>query len=86
MFLPTQGDLLIRSQSVEDGSHAFLVAEAKTTRVLAGPFETLRDAIIAAARLARGQSIWHETLDDRGRRIGEPVRLPFRSRPQLSSV
>jgi hypothetical protein len=79
MFVPMRGDVLIRSQSADSGQSAYLVAEAKTDRTLAGPFDTLRDATITAARLARGAAIWQENLDHRGRRIGEPLRLPFRS-------
>jgi hypothetical protein len=79
MFVPVRGDLLIRTVSSQGKLASFLIAEAQTDRTLAGPFDTLRDATLAASKLADGRTIWQETLDYRGRRLGEPMRVPVKT-------
>ena len=66
-----QRDVLIRNASPD----AYLVAEATSSRTLAGPFISLVDAITTARLLAHGGSIWRENVDDRGRPLGEAIRL-----------
>ena len=65
------GDLLIRGT----GESGFLLLEAVTLKPLAGPFEYLGTAV-AAARARRPRVIWQQSVDNRGRLLGDPLRLP----------
>ena len=67
----TPRDVLIRNASPD----AYLVADALSSRTLAGPFPSLVDAITTARLLSRGGSIWRENVDDRGRPLGEAIPL-----------
>lgn len=72
MPIPQSGDILIRGTSGDDG---FDLHEVITLKRLAGPFETFA-AAVAAARAKKPRAIWHQTVDDRGRPLGDPFRLP----------
>ena len=69
--MPQQRDVLIRNASPD----AFFVADASTSRTLAGPFVTLVDALTTARLLSQGGAIWREIADERGRPLGEAIRL-----------
>jgi hypothetical protein len=43
------------------------------------PFHVLLTAI-ATARLRQPRAIWRQQVDDRGRPLGDPLRLPDRTR------
>jgi hypothetical protein len=66
------GDVLIRHLN----SMEYVLADAATREVLAGPFGTFPSALHAARRLAAGNSVWLEDVDNRGRPLGDPVRIP----------
>jgi len=66
-----QRDVVIRNASPD----AYVVAEAGSSRPLAGPFASLVDAITTARLLSCGGSIWRENVDHRGRPLGEAIRL-----------
>ena len=71
---PQPGDLLLRNAS--DGT--FVVLDALTERHIVGPLPTLQTAI-HAAREHGGTSLWHQSVDDRGRALGPAMRLPLRA-------
>ena len=72
MPLPQPGDILIRS--VPGG---FELVDAVSLRYLDGPLQTLAGGV-AAARLRGARAIWQQHVDDRGRPLGDPFRLPDR--------
>jgi hypothetical protein len=65
------GDLRIRG-TTESG---FLLLEALTLKPVAGPFEYFSTAV-AAARARQPRAIWQQSVDNRGRLLGDPLRLP----------
>ena len=71
------GDILIVGNT-SNGESSFLIVDAVTKRCLCGPFPTLRDTLQRAAQLRRDGAIWHKHMDDRGRELGPPLRLPMR--------
>ena len=66
------GDILIRHLSALE----YAVASLATRDMLAGPFDTFPAALRAARRLANGNAVWLEDVDNRGRPLGDPVRIP----------
>ena len=66
-------DVLVRHLN----SLEYLLVDASTREVLAGPFDTFPSALIAARRIANGNSVWLEDVDNRGRPLGNPVRIPL---------
>ena len=71
MSQPIAGDILIRAAT----TRGFVVVDAITGRHIAGPFETFSCAL-SAAKAKRPGSIWQQSVDHRGRRMGDPIRLP----------
>ncbi len=72
MPTPQTGDILIRRTN---GNDAFELHEVVTLKRLAGPFEDFATAV-AAARAKKPRAIWQQSVDDRGRPLGDPCRLP----------
>ena len=68
----TTGDLLIRPVK---GGRFELVELASQKHVGAGVFETIA-AAVSAARALNPQAIWQQNIDDRGRPLGDPFRIP----------
>lgn len=66
------GDLVIRG-TIADG---FELVEAITSRYVAGPFEMFATAMVAA-RVRHPHAIWQQSVDHRGRLLGDPLRLPL---------
>ena len=66
-------DVLVRHLN----SMEYVLVDASTREVLAGPFDTFPTALIAARRLADGNGVWLEDVDNRGRPLGNPVRIPL---------
>jgi len=64
------GDLVIRGTT----TNGFEVIEAITSRRVAGPFERFTTAV-AAARARQPHTIWQQSVDHRGRLLGEPFQL-----------
>jgi hypothetical protein len=81
---PKRGDLLIRNENLHGDVATFVVVDAVTHGLVAGPFPTLRDATVSAAQLAHGGSVWQGSFDMRGRPLGAPMRLPIRTHPSLA--
>lgn len=74
---PQRGDVLIRVQTNTTPT-TYLLADAETHRLLSGPFASLSEAAIAAAKHVGSMgSVWQETLDQRGRPLGPPLRFPI---------
>lgn len=71
MSQPIAGDILIRAAT----TRGFVVVDAITGQHIAGPFETFTCAL-SAAKAKRPGSIWQQSVDHRGRRMGDPIRLP----------
>jgi hypothetical protein len=69
---PRGGDIVIRGTS-ESG---FQLVDAVTGKYIAGPFQYFPVAI-AAARARRPDTIWQQSVDHRGRLLGEPLPLPL---------
>jgi len=65
-------DVLIRHLN----SMEYVLADAWTREVLAGPFDNFPSALHAARRLATGNGVWLEDVDKGGRPLGDPVRIP----------
>ena len=72
MPVPQAGDILIRSLT---GDHRFTLLDVVTERTIAGPFEGFRSAV-TYARALNARAIWQQSVDDRGRVLGDPFRLP----------
>jgi hypothetical protein len=66
-----QGDVIIRN-----AVGGFVVADALSQQTLDGPFAGLTAALGAARRLAITGTIWREQVDERGRSMGHPRRIP----------
>ncbi len=71
MPIPQAGDVLIRTLN---GNQVSLV-DVLTLEHVAGPFESLAVAV-EHARSRNVRAIWQQTIDDRGRPLGDPFRLP----------
>lgn len=66
------GDVMIR---ILPGNE-FLVANAVTLKTLEGPFTSFADALTTARLfVARGRTIWQESLDERRQPLGPPIRV-----------
>jgi hypothetical protein len=72
MSNPQLGDLVIRG-TTNDG---FEVVEAITSKRIAGPFQTLAVALASARTSVDGGAIWQQSVDHRGRPLGDPLLLP----------
>ena len=76
------GDIEIRGIT----ARGFLLLDARLTPI-AGPFEFFATAL-AAARARRPHRIWQQSIDHRGRLLGDPFPLTTRegtpARPELS--
>jgi hypothetical protein len=73
---PQTGDVLIRVQTNTTPT-TYLLLEAGSNRSLGGPFSSMSEAAIAAAKhVGAMSSVWQEHLDQRGRPLGPPLRLP----------
>jgi DNA-binding NtrC family response regulator len=57
-------------------SVGFVVADALSLQTLEGPFPALADAVESARRIAISGTIWHQSVDERGRLMGDPIPLP----------
>ena len=67
---PEAGDVILRATA----SSGFEVIDAITHRIVAGPLATAHAAIAAAMQYgARG--IWQQSIDNRGRVLGDPYKL-----------
>ena len=71
---PCCGDVLIIGCSV-GGESLYRVLNASTHKTLAGPFPSLREALRRAEQLRGSGSIWHTSVDGRGRELSPPVKL-----------
>jgi hypothetical protein len=69
--IPRVGDLLIRSFAAD----RFDLVDVVTLQHVDGPFVAL-PAAIASARQRNVRAIWQQSLDSRGRPLGDPFRLP----------
>lgn len=77
---PRPGDVLLRG----DATSGFYLVDAISLQEIAGPLSTMAAAIESAC-FHGAAAIWQQLLDNRGRPLGDPIRLPFRSaRPVLS--
>ena len=71
MPIPQIGDLLVRMS----GAGRFELVDVVTLTLVAGPFDGFAGAMTAARE--RGvRAIWQQNVDDRGRPLGDPFRLP----------
>jgi hypothetical protein len=74
-MVPRTGDLLIRTSPSHDEYSKFVLLDAITQRLVAGP-TTFNDAIrIACDLISHGGRIWQQFADARGRPLGPPSRL-----------
>ena len=69
---PQTGDVLIRLLT---GDNQFTVLDVMSGRSIAGPFDGFGSAV-AHARTLTPRAIWQQSVDDRGRVLGDPIRLP----------
>jgi hypothetical protein len=76
MPVPQVGDILIRNTA----SDMFLLTDVVTGKHIAGPFKGFMLAA-AAARIRGGRAIWQQNVDERGRPLGEPFKLPEQPSP-----
>jgi hypothetical protein len=67
---PQAGDVLLRG----DVTYGFQLVDAMTHQVLAGPITTL-EAVVELARGLGARAIWQQSVDNRGRPLGDPFRL-----------
>jgi hypothetical protein len=67
---PKAGDVLLRG-SIEEG---FLVTDAVTGRIVHEAFLPLQEALRVAG-WHQGVEVWQQSVDNRGRALGEPFRL-----------
>ena len=68
---PQVGDILIRGLK----NQRFTLLDVVTTKFLSGPFDGF-PAAAAAARALNARMIWQQTVDERGRVLGNPFPLP----------
>lgn len=71
------GDILIVREATTDDP-CYVIVDAITKERLEGPFPTLRETLERASQLRPDGVIWHKNIDDRGREMGPPIRLPVR--------
>ena len=64
-------DVLIRHLN----AHEFVVVDATTRELVAGPFDRFSIALTAAREAADDNAVWYEDLDHHGRPL-KPIRLP----------
>jgi hypothetical protein len=72
---PKPGDVLIRTAPAAPSS--FIVLDACSERLVAGPLVSLDEALRTARQLAAKASgvIWQQPVDERGRPLGPLLRL-----------
>ena len=76
MPVPRTGDVLIRVQTNTTPT-TYVILEAETHRAIGGPFASLAEAAMAAAKHVGAMgSVWQENFDQRGRPMGPPQRFP----------
>jgi hypothetical protein len=66
---PHVGDVVIRA--LQDG---YAVFDAVTENVIGRQLASLGEAIVLA-RSKGAADVWHQSIDERGRALGEPFRL-----------
>ena len=71
MPVPHVGDILIRNSAGD----MFLLTDVVTGKHIAGPFKGYLLAA-AAARIRGTRAIWRQNVDERGRPLGDPFKLP----------
>ena len=69
--MPQPGDVILRG-SPADG---FLLVDAQTGVLIAGPVFTF-EAVFEAAERHGAHALWRESLDERGRPLGDLFKLP----------
>ena len=74
MVRPTAGDILVR-----DVTCGCSVVDAITLRQLAGPFQSVKEAVFVARELAKRGRVWRENQDPRGRVMNRPFRLELQA-------
>jgi hypothetical protein len=67
---PQPGDVVLRG----DPKSGVEIVDAVTRQRIAGRFRTL-EAAVATARFYGAAAIWQQTVDNRGRALGEAYRL-----------
>jgi hypothetical protein len=67
---PRVGDILIRNTG-----DMFQLTDVVTGKHIAGPFKGCMLAA-AAARIRGARAIWRQHVDERGRPLGDPFKLP----------
>ena len=72
MPFPHAGDILIRSLTRD---HQFTLLDIVMERTIAGPFEGFQSAVAHARSLAV-RAVWQQSVNARGRVLGDPFRLP----------
>ena len=75
MVAPEPGDIVIRGTTAQ----GFELVDPLSARHIAGPFATFTVAAIAA-RAKGARVIWQQSIDHRGRSLGEPLRLSIATR------
>ena len=68
---PCAGDLILRWL----GAGMFEVVEAATARPLSGPVSLSR--AVELAKSSGATVVWQQNLDERGRPLGPPYRIPL---------
>jgi hypothetical protein len=67
---PQSGDVALRG----DETSGVEIVDAVTQRRIAGRFRTV-EAAVATARFYGAATIWQQSVDNRGRSLGDPYRL-----------
>ncbi|HUE89509.1 MAG TPA: hypothetical protein VMO26_25820 [Vicinamibacterales bacterium] len=67
--IPRSGDVLLRG----DSESGFAVLDAVTHDLIQGGMSTLLEAVDVARARGAG-SIWQQSVDNRGRPLGDPAR------------
>ena len=70
------GDVLIVRDLGDE--RCFVILDAITNARVCGPFPTLRETLQRVSQLDRDGAIWSKNVDERGRELGPPIRLPIR--------
>ena len=73
MPAPQVGDILIRHGAA--ATDTFLLVDVVTGKYLGGRFLGLEMALVAA-KTRHPRAIWHQSVDERGRPMGDPFKLP----------
>jgi hypothetical protein len=73
MPAPQVGDILIRPGAA--AADTFILVDVVTGKYVGGPFRGLALAV-GAAKSKAPRAIWHQNVDERGRPMGEPFKLP----------